>query len=127
MFHDGKLNYKYSIIFFTTTVINATLLSTISMLQFLSLPPIQQQSRKMYVLPCCIHYHCNTYHVTISVMLAELNYRKKNSPIRPTQTDKISAYISFLFACTSILSMSVLSSKLKTLNRKTTLESCEPF
>lgn len=80
MFHDGKMKYKYSTIFFTTTVINATLLSTIGMLQFLSLPPIQH-SKQVYVLHCCIHYHCNTYHVTMSLMLAELNYRKKNSPI----------------------------------------------
>jgi len=87
MFHDGKMNYKYSKIFFTMMVTNATLLSTIRMLQFLSLPPIQQQSKQMYVLPCCKHYHYSIYHVTISLMLAKLNYRKKEL-LYITNTDR---------------------------------------
>jgi len=46
-------------------------------------------------------------------MLAELNYRKK-ALSNMANTDKINEYISLLLACTSILSMSLLSSKLKT-------------
>jgi len=32
---------------------------------------------KMQVLPCHSHYHCNKYHVTISLMLVEVNYKNK--------------------------------------------------
>jgi hypothetical protein len=84
MFHDGKMNYKYSMIFFTTTVINATLLSTISSF-FHSLQYNNKANRCKYSLVASII--TNTYHVTISLMLAELNYRKKELSYM-TNTDR---------------------------------------
>ena len=43
----GKLNYKCSIMFFISTVYNATLLSTTGVLQILSLPQIKQKTKKV--------------------------------------------------------------------------------
>jgi hypothetical protein len=43
----GKVNYKYSIIFFTNTVFNAAQLSTTRVLQFLLLPQMKQESKKI--------------------------------------------------------------------------------
>ena len=46
MVHVGKLNDKYHIIFFTNTVLNAAVLSTTSVLQFISLPQMKKERGK---------------------------------------------------------------------------------
>jgi hypothetical protein len=42
----GKLNYKYHIMSFTSTVFNIMVPCTISVLQFLLVPQMKQESKK---------------------------------------------------------------------------------
>ena len=46
----GKLNLKYSIIFFTSTIVNTTPISTTGVLQFISFPQMKQDSKKTSLL-----------------------------------------------------------------------------
>ena len=50
-FLTGKLKLKSRIVFSTSTTVNATLLSTTGVLQFILHPQTKQKSKKMSVIP----------------------------------------------------------------------------
>jgi hypothetical protein len=76
-FRIEKLNLKSSIMFSTSTTVNATLLYTTGVLQFISLPQMKRKSNTTSVIPYHNHYHYNKYHI-ISLIVADVTQTSSN-------------------------------------------------